>query len=233
MKFDLTGGRKEGSNGLGREQKGRNKHPPIATKDLTLASKTLASKSSIKNQPIELPFPGRKDPEEVTMVANTLRYAVTVSREDGEFLFFDIRRKPGDGDVYINYPRLFGGPKAWNPHTSMHGSGALHHRDFNRKFIPRQTSKPDVSFAGSQNLNGLAMRPEQWRNIKKAFAPQPFAGKFQIDVERLLLDTRRTQFQVDLIEPKGRPELIAGRVLQQDFFTDVAPWIVLTLIDVA
>jgi hypothetical protein len=115
----------------------------------------------------------------------------------------------------------------------MHASGTLRHTDFNGQFMPRQTSKPDVSFAGFENLNGVAVNPEQWRDIKKVFDPTLFAGEFRIDVEGLLLDTRRTQLQVDLVEPKGRPKLIPGLVLQQAFFANVDPWIALTLIDVA
>jgi hypothetical protein len=163
-------------------------------------------------------------------MVDTLRYAVTVSRKDEEFLFFDIRRKP-QGDIYINLPKLLGGPKEWKPHTSVHGDGTFHHKDFNSKFMPRQISRPDVSFVGTENLNGMAMNPEQWCNIKRLYDPKRFAGKFQIDVETLLLDTRRTQLQVDLVEPNGLPKLIPGRVLQKAFFADVVPWIALTLID--
>lgn len=166
------------------------------------------------------------------MVMNALRYAVTVSRKDGEFQFFDIRRKP-QGDIYINYPKSLGGPKEWNPHTSMHGSGALHHKDFNAKFMPRQTAKPGVSFVGCENLTGVAVNPDQWRNIKKVYDPTLFVAKFEIDVEQFLLDTRRTQLQVDLVEPGSQPKLISGSVLQQGFFADVEPWIALTLVDVA
>jgi hypothetical protein len=166
------------------------------------------------------------------MLAKTLRYAVTVSRKDGEFLFFDIRRKPL-GDIYINLPKVHSGPREWKPHTSMHASGTLHHKDFNVKFIPRQTSKPDVLFVGPENLIGVAINPEQWRSIKRVFDPKLFAGKLRIDVQKLLLDTRRTQLQVDLVEPNSQPKLISGSVLQQTFFADVDPWIALTLIDVA
>jgi hypothetical protein len=165
------------------------------------------------------------------MASNTLRYAVTVIRKGGEFLFFDIRRKP-QGDIYINLPKLLGGPNAWKPHTSVHEDGTLHHKDFNRKFMPRQILKPDASFSGTENINSLAINPEQWRNIGRPFDPKPFSGKFQIDVEKLLLDTRRTQLHIDLVEPNGQPQMIRGALLlQQAFFTDAVPWIALTLID--
>ena len=156
------------------------------------------------------------------MVANTLRYAVTVSRKGGEFLFFDIRRD-SKGNIYFNFPKPLGGPKEWRPHTSVHGSGAVHNKDFNRKSMARQIARPDASFVGTENVDGVAMNPEQWRNIKKAFDPRRFAGKFQIDMEKLSLDTRRTQLQIDLVEPKGRPKLIPGPVLQKNAFTDADP----------
>jgi hypothetical protein len=75
------------------------------------------------------------------------------------------------------------------------------------------------------------MNPEQWRNIKRPYVPKPFADKFKIDVEQLLLDTRRTQLQVDLVEANGKPNLVSGRILDKTFFADVVPWIALTLIE--
>jgi hypothetical protein len=166
------------------------------------------------------------------MVAKTSRYAVTVSREDGEFLFFDIRRKP-PSDIYINLPKLHGGPKDWEPHTSMHASGAFHHKDFGVNFMPRQISKPDVSFVGSENLISLGINPEQWRSIKKTFDPKPFVGKFPIDVKQLWLDNRRAQLHIDIVQPNCQPKLIPGRVLQQAFFSNGVPWVALTLIEPA
>jgi hypothetical protein len=164
------------------------------------------------------------------MAANTTDYAITVSRKDGKFLFFKIRRQP-TGDIYFNIPKLLGGPKEWRPHISVHESGTVHHKDFGRKSMTRQISKPDASFSGTENVTCLGMNPEQWRNIKKPY-PNQFVDIFEIDVEKLLLDTRRTQLQLDLVAPNIQPNLILGAsILQRAFFRDAVPWIALTLID--
>jgi hypothetical protein len=122
-------------------------------------------------------------------------------------------------------------PREWKPHISVHENGTIHHKDFGRKSMTRQISKPDASFSGTANVTGLGMNPEQWRNIKKPY-PKQFVEYFEIDVEKLLLDTRRTQLQLDLVAPNVQPDLIPGApVLQQAFFRDAVPWIALTLID--
>jgi hypothetical protein len=161
-----------------------------------------------------------------------LRYAVTVSHEGGRFLLLDIRRHPDE--IFFNWPKLWGGPRQWRPHTSVHQDGTIHQKDFGRKSMARRGPRPDASFVGTENITGLAMNPGQWRTINKAFDPSRFAGALDIDVVKLSLDTRRTQLQLDLTEPGAGPKLIGGAaVLQQGFFKGARPWVALTLIDEA
>jgi hypothetical protein len=159
-----------------------------------------------------------------------LRYAVTVSHKAGRFLFFDIQRQPNK--IVFNWPRLWGSPRRWKPHTSVHEDGTIHQKDFGRKSMTRQGPKPDASFIGTENVTGLVMNPGQWQSIKKVFDPSKFASTFKVDVGKLSLDTRRTQLQLDLVEPGVGPKLIPGAsVLQQDFFRDAPPWVAITLIN--
>lgn len=164
------------------------------------------------------------------MVANTFRYAITVRRRDERFLFFDIQRNL-KGDIYFNYPRLFGSQKKWKPHSSVHADGTVHHKDFNRKFGSYKISPPNPSFLGTETICGLVVNVEQWHHIKKPFQPKPYAGVFEIDVEKFSTDTRWTQLQMNIVEANVQPSLNPGLVLQQAFFADCVPWIALTLID--
>lgn len=160
-----------------------------------------------------------------------MRYAVTVSRKDGKFRFFDIRRKL-NGEIFFNVPGLAGGSKKWRPHVGVHADGTVFHKDFNKRSLSRELSKPDVSFIGTENVTGIAINSEQWKTIKKPYPdPTLFAALFEIDVEKSSLGTRMTQLQLDIVEPNAQPNLISGDVLQQTFFKDEIPWIVITLID--
>jgi hypothetical protein len=98
--------------------------------------------------------------------------------------------------------------------------------------MARKGPKPDISFVGIEQITSLGMNPQQWRNIVKPFNSTRFTDIFDIDVEKLSLDTRLTQLQLDLVAPNVKPNLIRGAsALQQGFFKDAAPWIALTLID--
>jgi hypothetical protein len=163
------------------------------------------------------------------MPTNTLRYAVTISRQAGKFLFFDIKRNP-NGAMFFNVPRPVPGPRQWRSHVSVHEDGTVFYKDFNKRFLSHRISKPDASFVGTENITGIAIAPEQWRDIKKPY-PRLFAGIFEIDVDALSLETRWTQLQLDIVEPNVQPKLTPGPVVQQAFLKDAVPWIAITLID--
>jgi hypothetical protein len=158
-----------------------------------------------------------------------VRYAVSVNRNDGNYLLSRIIRTP-QGDIYVPY-RLAGVPKQWKPHLSIHGDGKAHYKDWKEESLNRWLPPPDQSFRGTVNITNLAVGPEEGRGLTQRFNLGEFSDFFEIDIQDLKTGEVSTQIALDVVEPGKQPALVQGRIIRQKTFCDREPWIVATLIE--
>jgi hypothetical protein len=159
-----------------------------------------------------------------------VKYAVSVQRNDGNYLLLRIIRTP-QGDIYVPY-RLAGAPKQRKPHISIHEDGKAHYKDWKKESLNRWLSPPDQSFRGTVNITNLVVGPEKGRGLTQRFNVGEFSDFFEIDIQGLSSGEVSTQISLDIVEPGEQPDLVqGGRIIRQKTFSDKNPWIVATLIE--
>jgi hypothetical protein len=77
-------------------------------------------------------------------------YAVAVRDGTDVFLFLQIRRnwKGEFVPIWRGHERPWD-DIPWNPHTTYHRDGELHHKSFSTEFGAQHLQKPDAAFTGS------------------------------------------------------------------------------------
>jgi hypothetical protein len=160
-------------------------------------------------------------------------FAVAV--RDGKDLFLWIRvRRTAAGDIYYMFPsgRKEAEWKKWNPHGSLHESGQLHHKSFNKKMAEKRVAKPDFDFKGSLNLVTRPISAEEPRAFGVFCNPVEFSEIMEIPVSILSSKKYETSVSIDVTEPHGSTSLNTseGQIVQQQTFSDSTPWIIASVI---
>jgi hypothetical protein len=153
------------------------------------------------------------------------RYAVAVREGSDLWLTTWIRRSP-KGDVYVLTPR---GDRGWNPHASYHRDGTFHMKSHGQKFGAAQKRQPLTGappFKGTEHLGAhMGHGP---KSVGAVCDPADFPGI--VELEPGVLGPRDGQFVVDLVEPGCKPMSWPGKVVRQEVFRDVEPWLVIRIV---
>jgi hypothetical protein len=146
-----------------------------------------------------------------TVILNERMIAVAV-RDGGDlFLWLRIRRSK-EGDIYYMFPtgRTDKEWKKWDPHGSLHKDGRLHHKSFNKKFMPTQHQKPDANFKGTTQLVTRPIASDEPRKFNVVCDPKKFTDLMEIPVGKLSPKKYETNIAVDVTEPGGKAIITFG-----------------------
>ena len=156
-------------------------------------------------------------------VAGEHRYAVAV-REDADLWLTLWVRRSRKGEFFVMMPR---GDQDWDPHTSYHLDGTLHMKSHDHKMLPPQKRQPLMgAFRGSEHLG--AYYGHAPKGVGAICDPAAFSGV--VEVAAGVLGPRHGGVTVDLVEPDHQPtDPPLTRIVTRRVFTDVTPWVVITV----
>jgi hypothetical protein len=152
------------------------------------------------------------------------RYAVAVREGPDLWLTTWIRRSP-QGDVYVLTPR---GDRGWNPHASYHRDGTFHMKTYDKVLGPSQKRQPLVGapFRGAEHLGAhMGHGPKA---VGAVCDPADFSGI--VELEPGVLGPSDGQVVVDLVEPGCDPLTWPGKIVRQQVFQELEPWLVVRIV---
>jgi hypothetical protein len=160
-------------------------------------------------------------------------FAVAVRDRDDLFLWLRLRRAAGTDIYYVVPTGREQDPKweKWNPHGSWHKDGRVHHKSFNKKFLPAERQKPNAEFKGTYNLITRGIASDEPRLFGVPCDPTKFSEIIEIPVGILSPKHYETHMSVDVSEPGLQPSLMGGseNILSQRIFDDAIPHITVTV----
>jgi hypothetical protein len=144
-----------------------------------------------------------------------------------------LRRAAGTDIYYVVPTGREQDPKweKWNPHGSWHKDGRVHHKSFNKKFLPAERQKPNAEFKGTYNLITRGIASDEPRLFGVPCDPTKFSEIIEIPVGILSPKHYETHMSVDVSEPGLQPSLMGGseNILSQRIFDDAIPHITVTV----
>lgn len=151
-------------------------------------------------------------------------YAVAVEEGSVLWLALWVRRSPR-GEFFVMLPRS---DRDWDVHTSYHKNGNLHMKSYGRMVLSPMKRQPlRGDFRGTVDLGTFAGYGPKGVG---AICDRPvFSGV--VTVPFGVLGPRHGGVKVDLVEPGHKPTGAfpsTGKIIQQTF-SDVIPWIVITV----
>lgn len=159
--------------------------------------------------------------------AGALTYAAAVRDDDRRlWLFAWVRRSP-KGEYFVMRPF---GEKGWDPHSSYHRDGRLHHKSHGRKVAGPYRRQPlDATFQGAEQIIGLSpLQLDAVRAVKVTCNPEHFTGI--LEVPGAVVRAPNIVLSVDITEPGKEPQALPwSSVVGQKRFTDCVPEVVLTV----
>jgi len=146
-------------------------------------------------------------------------YAVAV--EDGSDLWLTLWvRRSWKGEFFVMLPR---GDRDWDPHTSYHLDGTLHIKSYGDKVLERKNQPLTGTFRGSEDLGFFAGHGP--KGIGAICDPRAFSGV--VKVPPGVLGPRHGEVKLDLVEPGHEPMKFPGKIITEQVFRDILPWLVI------
>jgi hypothetical protein len=157
----------------------------------------------------------------------TTYYAIAV-RDKKLYLVLRLTRNT-KGEIFVMFPRE---DKDWDPHTSAHRDGTVHHKYFDHKSVVRKPREAGGPFNETVTLLTTGFASDQPRKIDVVCETDQFSEVFEIPVSDLRPEKYRTNIQIDLLPPGGQPNIPHGvKIIRQETYQDAVPWIIVTLYD--
>lgn len=158
------------------------------------------------------------------------RYAVAVEEGPDLWLTLWVKRSP-DGEFFVMLPRkpfilLPFRFKKWNPHTSYHLDGTLHMKSYDSIMVTKSCQPLTSPITGTEDLGYYAGHAP--RSVGVVCDPTLFTGV--VKVAPGVLTSGEGGVKVDLVEPGEPPGAFPWtNVAIQQTFSDVVPWVVITV----
>jgi hypothetical protein len=154
-------------------------------------------------------------------------YAVAVRDVNDVFLFLQIRRnwKGEFALIWRGHERPWD-DIPWNPHTTYHRDGELHHKSFDKEFGEQQLQNPDAAFTGSRQLTQTPLFPGGGRALNVPLDPTKFNGIFEIPDHQLRSRLRgepSSSISIDLTDAQTAPQSIVqfgSQIIKQEKLYD-------------
>lgn len=153
------------------------------------------------------PFPGK------------YRYAVAVRDDSGLWLTLWVNRSPR-GEFFVMLPRC---DPEWNVHTSYHLDGTLHMKSHGHKTVETTCQPLTGVFRGTLSLGAYGGHGP--RGIGAICDPKAFSGV--VEVAPGVLGPIHGTVTVDLVEPGHEPMAFPGKIITEQVFRDILPWLVI------
>jgi hypothetical protein len=147
------------------------------------------------------------------------RYAVAVQEDSGLWLTLWVRRS-WKGEFFVMLPR---GDRDWDPHTSYHLDGTLHIKSYGHKVLERKNQPLTGAFRGSEDLGFFGGHGP--KGVGAICDPTAFSGV--VKVAPGVLGPRHGEVKVDLVEPGHEPMEFPGKIVTEQVFRDIFPWLVI------
>ena len=147
------------------------------------------------------------------------RYAVAVRDDSGLWLTLWVKRSPR-GEFFVMLPRS--DPK-WNVHTSYHLDGRLHMKSYGHKTVETNCQPLTGVFRGTQSLGMYGGHGP--KGIGAICDPKAFSGV--VEVGPGVLGPIHGTVAVDLVEPGHEPMAFPGKIVTEQTFRDIVPWLVI------
>ncbi|MBI3860072.1 MAG: hypothetical protein HY296_07560 [Thaumarchaeota archaeon] len=156
--------------------------------------------------------------------SNEFLYAVAVRDDPYLWLVLWVRRSV-KGEYFVFLPL---NDPDWDPHTSYHRDGLLHHKSYDKKLFVSKKQLPDARFRGTEQMLIRPFELEMIRAAKVLCNPSQFTGVFEIPGD--LIRQRGCGVAIDLTEGNG-PPLAQPRaeIIKQMRFSHAVPEVLLTL----
>lgn len=156
-------------------------------------------------------------------VPGEYRYAVAV--RDGADLWLTLWvRRSLQGEFFIQVPQGDGG---WDVHTSYRLDGTLHMKSRGNRVITSEKRQPlSGAFRGSEHLGAyFGYGPKSGTTCD----PTAFSG--MVEVTPTVWGPLDGWVAVDLVEPGTGPTHVIpySRIITRKEFTDLPPWVVITV----
>ena len=153
-------------------------------------------------------------------------YGVAVA--DGSELWLTLWvKRSAKGDVYVFRPCS---DRKWSPHTSYHRDGTFHTKSYGRIFGSAEQRQPlrDPSrpFRGTEPLGSYGGHGP--KTVGARCDPKAFSGV--IEIVPGILGPRDGMVAVELIEPGLKPMEYPGKVIAEQVFREVEPWLAITVL---
>jgi hypothetical protein len=150
------------------------------------------------------------------------RYAVAVEEGSDLWLTLWVKRSP-DGEFFVMLPRRL---TKWDPHTSYHLDGTVHMKSYDSRTVTKQCQPLTGSFRGTEDLGYYAGHDP--KSVGVACHPTDFTGVVKVALG--LLMPGYGGVKVDLVQPGHKPGVFHWtKVVGQRIFSDVVPWVVITV----
>jgi hypothetical protein len=149
-------------------------------------------------------------------------YGVAVREGSDLWLTLWVRRSR-KGEVFVMVPRA---KESWDPHASYHRDGKFHSKSFGRKVIVQQRQPLNGDFSGTEHLG--IFQGHGPKTVGAICDTSLFSGV--VKVEPGVFGPRDGAVAVDLVASGAAPVPWPhkdGKVVVQETFRDVAPWLVL------
>lgn len=158
-------------------------------------------------------------------VPGEFKYAVAVREGADLWLVLWVRRNR-KGEYFVLKPM---NDRDWNPHTSYHLDGSLHHKSWGQKVLPPQKRQPlRGRFRGCEPLLQYAgFTPKA---VGAVCDPTAFTGV--VEIPSGILGPKDGSIAVDLVEPGAKPldYSTGAEIVSQRVFHEVTPNIVITIL---
>jgi hypothetical protein len=168
------------------------------------------------------------------MKAPSQEYGLGAQHQDGSIrLFLRIIRRLHSG-IYIvfaagqNHPGIK--RKAYEPHSSWHTDGRVHHKSYDRILLPPEKKQRLDAFKGAERFVATPVDQMLACTLPEC-KPEKFIGVMEVAVSSLDVTPGRQQLYVDLVELGSMPLPIecGERLLVRWWLNDAAPSIVVSL----
>lgn len=142
-----------------------------------------------------------------------------------------------DGSIVASFPRkkrsLGKGLARWDPHSTYHRSGQVHHKSFGRTVQPKQKQEIGNEFKDTENIVITGISNEEAKQIGILCNRERFDATMHLKSSSISDFKYKNYLSVDLAEPNSDVSNVAGarapyKVLEQRIFKRFEPWIVLT-----
>lgn len=161
----------------------------------------------------------------LTPVPGEFKYAVAV-REGADLWLVLWVRCNRKGEFFVLKTM---NDRDWNPHTSYHIDGSLHHKSWDRKVLPPQKRQPLIGpFRGCEPL--LQYTGYTPKAVGAVCDPTAFTGV--VEIPSGILGPKDGSIGVDLVEPGAKPldYSTGAEIVSQSVFREVAPNVVITIL---